>query len=481
MSTGSRPRAYRFLLLFFPRRVREQFGAEMQALFEQQLTRTRGISRLRLWIRAILDAARHGVGERLDQWQRQRRQPMRRWWMGMFEHDVRYAFRLLARQRATTAMVVLTLALGIGANTAVFSVVHAVLLRPLPYEDPASLVMVWEKRAAEGVDTNFVSPADFLDWSRMNSSFATMAALGQPLRTADLTGVGDPVQLPVAAVSASFFDVLGVRAGLGRTFAVGEDILGQHRLIVLSHGLWLQRFGGDTDVIGRTVVLNGVSHEIIGVLRRDFEFPGERPSLWVPLVLGGDAAAPPRAAHFLAVYARLKRGVSLDLARADMVRVADQLSADYPENVGHGAHVVPLREEIVAPARTGLLIVMGAVAFLLLIACTNVANLLLARSAGRRRELAVRSALGAARSRLLRQSFTESLVVSVLGGAAGLVVAWWTLHLLIAETPPALRGAGLGTRHPRCTRAAVYGPRLPHHGRRCRGASSLAGVAHAAE
>ena len=357
-------------------------------------------------------------------------------------HDLRHAWRMLVRQPGMTATILLTLALGIGANTAVFSVVNAVLLRPLPYLDPERLVMVWEKRPAEGVMNNSVSPADFLDWARMNTSFTAMAALNGS--TADLTGVGDPVQLPVAAVSAAFFDVLSVRPRLGRTFSAGEDVVGRHRVVVIGHALWQQRFGADRAVVGRTIALNGIPHEVIGVLPREFEFPGEEADIWAPLPLQGGNEPPPRASHYLNVYARMKPGVSLETARGEMDRIGQALEREhFSESRGHGAHVVGLREEIVGPARNGLLVVTAAVAFLLLIACTNVTNLLLARSSSRRREMAIRAAVGAGRGRLLRQSLTESLLLSTLGGAAGLAVAWWTVQLLVAETPPILSGVGL--------------------------------------
>jgi putative ABC transport system permease protein len=442
---------YRLLLLLFPRGMREAFGDDMHAMFAEQLARTHGLKRARLLMRALADAIRHGMAERFGWGTRRPPRVARRWWMDMFAYDLRYALRTLLRQPGTAAAILLTLAFGIGANTAVFSVVHAVLLRPLPYPDPDNLVIIWERRAAEGVDDNVVSPADFLDWARMNNSFESMAAFSAG--TADLTGAGDPVQLPVAGVTAAFFDVLGVRAAIGRTFAKDEDVLGQHRVVVLSHDLWRQRFGADPAIVGRSITVNGIPQQVIGVLPASFEFSESRPAarpgtsdaaqLWTPMVLRGGSSPAPRASHELNVYGRLKPGVSIEAARADMDRLGAELSAQYRENVGHGPNVVPLRNQIVAPARGGLLVVMSGVAFLLLIACTNVANLLLARSAGRRRELAVRSAIGAGRGRLLRQSLTESLLIATLGGMFGLVVASWTIQVLHAETPAVLRGVGL--------------------------------------
>jgi predicted permease len=456
-------RLYRVLLRLFPRAMRDEMGVEMETLFVAQLCRTRGLARVRLLGRAVADALGHGVAARYSERRlsgaasRFRRSSTRhpaserRWWMDTFEHDLRYAWRTLRRQPATAAAILATLALGIGANTAVFSVVHAVLLRPLPYRDPGQLVIIWEQRPAEGADANVVSPADFLDWSRLNQSFTGMAAFLPT--TGDLTGTGNAVQIPVGGVTAAFFDVLGVPAALGRTFGPGDDVLGNDRVVVLSNTLWRQRFGSDPSVIGRTITLNGVPQQVIGVLPASFEFSTNRADaqlmegggalLWAPLLLQRGAAPPARASHQFNVYARLKPGASLEMAREDMRRIGDQLSQQYRENAGHAPNVVPLRDDIVKPARDGLLVVMSAVAFLLLIACTNVANLLLARSAGRRRELAIRSAVGAGRARLLRQSLTESLLISILGGVLGVIVAAWTLQLLIAETPAALRGVGL--------------------------------------
>ena len=443
-------RTYRLLLRVFPRDVRLADSEEMMRLFEHQYARARGLARWRLCLRAIVDAIRHGVAERIDRRFANGAQHSRAAardavvsgrWIDMFRQDARYALRLIVKHPGTALAIVLTLALGIGANSAVFSVVHAVLLRPLPYAQPDRLVMIWEKRPAEGVFNNVVSPADFLDWTRMATSFTGMAAYSG--LTVDLTGVGDPVQLPAAAVTAPFFEVLGIRALHGRTFAQHEDVLGNHRVVVIGHSLWQQRFGGDLSAVGRRIDLNGLPHEIIGVLPATFEFPGGAADVWTPLVLRGDDA-PPRASHWLAVYARLAPAVTLESARAEMDRIGRDLEAAYPNlSEGHGAHVVALGDEVVAPARNGLLVTMAAVAFLLLIACTNVANLLLARGAGRRREMAIRSAVGAARGRLLRQALTESIVMAALGAGAGLVLAWWVVRLIVSETPPALRAVGI--------------------------------------
>ena len=354
--------------------------------------------------------------------------------MHAIRQDLTYAIRLLVKQPGVTFIAILTLALGIGANTAIFSAVNAILLRPLPYADPDRLVMVFEKRLAEGVLDNVVSPADFLDWSKMNGAFDGIAAMTS--MNADLTGTGEPIRLAAGAVSPAFFDVLGVQPALGRNFRTEEAIVGQHRVVILSHDLWQRRFGSDATVVGRKILLNGNPHEVIGVLPSTFEFPNTELTLWAPLALEGDTQAPSRVNHFLNVYARLKPGVTLERARAEMDRVGAQLQKEHPQaNRNHGAHVSPLRDELQAPVREGLLALFGAVAFVLLIACVNVANLLLAKAASRKREMAVRAALGAGRLRLAGQTLTESVLLALCGGAGGVLVAKWGIELLRQLAP----------------------------------------------
>jgi putative ABC transport system permease protein len=441
-------RLYRILLLAFPRALRRSFGDEMTALFVSQVGQAResGASVIGVVLLAIADAAVHGASERAIQIRRGSRDLLRgtrrwRWWVRNFLQDVRYAARLLMRQPGTTGIAIVTLALGIGANTAIFSAVDAVLLRPLPYEEPDRLMMVWEKRPAEGVLDNVVAPADYLDWASMNTVFDSMA--GMTTITADLTGNGEPIRLGAAAVGPSFFDVLRVRPLLGRTFTKDDAVPGRHQVIVLNHGLWADRFGSDPSIVGRTVSLNGVPHEVIGVVPASFEFPDAEVTLWAPLAFDTNPA-PSRSSHSLSVYARLKPGVSLAQARAGMDQVAEQLSRAHPDtNRTHGAWVSPLATEVAAPVRSGLLLLLGAVAFVLLIACVNVANLLLTRAAGRRREMAVRAALGAARGRLVGQTMTESLLLGLAGGAAGLLVASWGIGLIRILTPESTRVIGL--------------------------------------
>jgi putative ABC transport system permease protein len=442
-------RAYRLLLLAFPRRVRREDGDEMARMFAEQMeaARAAGGSVVRLWIAAAVDACVHGGTLRLEPARARAGRCVSelrrwRWWMYAVIQDVKHAGRMLVRQPALSTVALLTLALGIGANTAIYSAVDAVLLRPLPYHEPARLVMVWEKRAAEGVFNNVVAPADYLDWARLNQVFESIAAV-MPVAT-DLTGSGEPVRLPTLLVSAPFFDVLRVRPALGRTFVSGEDQPGRHGVVILSHSLWLERFGADAGIVGRQLLLNGTAHEVIGVLAPTFAYPDATIRLFAPLVLQGGSQPPSRANHELQVYARLASGVSLQQARDGMDRVAAHLSAEYPQtNQRHGAWVSLLSDEATAPARGGLLLLLGAVAFVLLIACVNVANLLLTQAAARQREMAVRTALGAGRARLAGQALTESLLLGVLGGGAGLLVASGGIVLLRQVLPEGLPVVGL--------------------------------------
>jgi putative ABC transport system permease protein len=433
-------RAYRWLLLVFPERIRREFGADMTALLAAQLehARSAGEAVWWIWCRAILDALRFGliehgsdamvrvrsVGRELRRW---------RWWMRAFTQDLGHALRMMVRQPAGTIVAVITLAIGIGANTAIFSAVDTFLLRPLPYDEPDRLAMVWESRPAEGVYNNFVAPADYLDWARMNTVFESMAAFS-PVAL-DLTGAGEPVRLTAGAVTLRFFDVLRSGMALGRSFTGDESAPGGRRAAILSHGLWQRRFGSDPAIVGRTLALNGAAVEVVGVLPPGFEFPDGPIDLWVPAELSGPDP-PSRADHDFKVYARLRPGVTLEQARRDMESVGLALSRQYPgTNRRHGAAVRSLTDELTTPIRTPLLLLLSGVAFVLLMACINVANLLMARAAGRRRELGIRAALGAGRARLAGQALTESLLLGLIGAGAGLVVAWWGIGLLRAIAP----------------------------------------------
>jgi putative ABC transport system permease protein len=349
--------------------------------------------------------------------------------------DVRYGLRTLAKNPGFTTIAILALALGIGANSAIFSVVDAVLLRPLPFKNPTQLVMLWENAAHLGFPRDTPSPANFLDWQKQATGFTGMAAMSE--RSFNLTGLGEPERLEGRRVSANLFDLLGVSARLGRTFVPEDDKPATH-VVLLSHSLWQRRFGSDPGAIGRALTLNGESYTVVGVMPPFVQLPGfenRNDQLWVPIAFPAKEATE-RGNHFLEVIARLKPGVTLKQAQAEMDTIATRLEKQYPTyNTRRGAVVVPLHEQVVGEIRTALLILLGAVAFVLLIACANVANLLLARAAVRQKEIALRLALGASRSRLTRQFLTESVLLALFGGALGLLLALAGIQVLKTLIP----------------------------------------------
>jgi putative ABC transport system permease protein len=359
---------------------------------------------------------------------------------------------MLWKKPGFTLAAVITLALGIGANTAIFSVVNAVLLRPLPYPEPERLVMVWEKRIREGSNETFVSPADFRDWQARNQVFENMAASSAILSASGtemaFSGDGEPERIRLGNVSAAFFEVLGVKPILGRGF-LAEEERGLHRVVVVSHAFWQRRFGAERGVIGRTIQLNGEPYEVIGVLPDSFRFPDEKIEAWFPLdFTTGPMRA--RTAHFLKVFARIKRGVTLEQAHTEMERIGAQLEQEHPQdNRGHSPRVVPLQEQWTGEVRRALLMLLAAVGLALLIACVNIANLQLVRAAARQKEMAIRLALGAGRGRIIRQLLTESILLATLGAAAGLLLALWArdaLISLLAQDVVRLSGAPLDVR-----------------------------------
>ena len=351
--------------------------------------------------------------------------------------DVKYTMRSLAAQPLFYTVVILTLALGVGANAAIFTVVNAVLLRPLPYPDPGRLMMVWTYNPRQGFDKDVATYPNFEDWRRGSQSFDRMSAYFGASVT--LTGSGDPVQIRGARVTHEFFDTMQVRPALGRAFVPENGRAGGERVVLLSHGLWTRRFGADPATVGRQIALNGLSHEVLGVMPASFAQPSDA-EFWLPLAPVGqfESLFTARGAYWATIIGRLKPGVTRAAAQAEMDGIAMRLEKEYPSNAGVGIRLVPLHEEIVGDVKRPLLILLGAVCFVLLIACANVANLLLTRAASRTRELAIRTALGAGRGRLSRQLLTESLVLGLLGGIAGLALAAWATGLLRSLAPPDL-------------------------------------------
>src|SRR6266498_3298568 len=371
-----------------------------------------------------------------------------------FLKDIRYGVRSLLKRPGFTAIAVITLALGIGANTAMFSVINAVLLRPLPYRDPARLVTIWEESPERGMYQMPVSLANLRDWVDQNQTFEQISAY--TFTNLNLTGTGEPARLGTVRSSANLFPLIGATPVIGRSFLPEEDKEGANHVVILGHALWQSRFGSDPGIVGKWLTLNNQSYTVVGVMASNSQFPvgfgymgkvlNDPIDLYVPLAASGRETE--RGNYSFFAIGRLKPGVTIDQARAEMTTIERRLEKQYPDG-NIGISLVPTQEQTVKEIRPGLLVLFGAVAFLLLIACANIANLLLARAASRKKEIAIRTALGASRLRVLRLLLTESLMLSLAGGSIGFLLALWGTDALMALEPdniPRLNEVGVDAR-----------------------------------
>jgi predicted permease len=404
-------RLYRALLHLYPTSFRSEYGEEMAAIFRRRLRDARSpLAIVWLWLTAVGEMIVSALAVHWD----------------ILRHDVRYTVRILTRARGFALTAIIIVALGIGANTAAFSVTDFVLFRPLPFKDAGRLVTVWQ--TASGYSRMELSPANYRDWKQAATSFERMGTYTQ--RATSLIGTGEPERLTGAAVSADLFPTLGVQAALGRIFADGEDREGAAPTIILSDALWRAAFGADVNVLGRKVTLDDAVYSVIGVMPRHFSFPRREDEYWVPLVFSADDFDD-RNNNELYGVARLKPGATLETARTEMDVIAAQTRKQYPkENEHTGAAVYRLRDDLTRQSRVMFFALSGAAMCVLLIVCANLANLLLARALGRRHELAARTALGAGRERLIRQLATESTVLATIGGVLGILLATLLVPML---------------------------------------------------
>jgi predicted permease len=457
-------RLYAALLFAFPRRFRRRYSAPMRQIFrERYASAVANGQRWRFLARTLFDVLGNAALERLSaarEWlhfpnaheqlaqceQERRSMP----WQTV-KTDVRYALRMFVRTPVFTVLTILALALGIGANSAIFSVVYGVLLKPLPFTDPDRLVMIWNDNTREGLRQYPMSPADFIDVQAATRSIERMEMMYSFLIQSTLRTSEGVDQVTGSMVSPGMFDLLGRRAALGRTLQATDG----PSVVVLSDGLWRRRFGADPNIVGRQLTLDEQPVTVVGVMPPDFHFPLKsmlgpsgftasiEPESWMPLTMNAQQmmqnGAPNRVVHMLSVVGRLAPGVTVEQARQEIAAISARLAQQYPEtNRGLGSNIVALHDQAVGRVRPALVLLLAGVAFVLLMACVNVANLLLARSVARQKELAVRAALGAGRLRLLAQMLTESLLLALVGGVLGLVLVWIGVRVLIAIAPPEL-------------------------------------------
>jgi predicted permease len=453
----SAQRAIDLALLAYPRAFRDRFGAEMRADLRTRTPRDPGT------LATIATLVTNGLVERAAAWSRWSFWPSHRqyiyqpalrrssFWDARIS-DVRYTLRLARTSPAHVALVVAAMSLGIGANSAIFTVVERVLLRPLPYASPEGLVVLWSNDTNQGKPNNQISPANFVDLREATRGLATFASYFSFITNSTLTLEGQPEIVAASVVEPAVFDLLGRRAALGRATTAGDT----EDRVVLSDGFWRRRFGADPSVIGRTVTLDSRTRTIVGVMPADFVFPYKgllgptgftrtlAPDVWMPLWMDSPSMRDttgqlPRSVHFLGAVGRLRPGVTVEQTRAALITVAGQLESQYPEtNKGWTITLVPLHEQVVGAVRPALVLLAAGVGLLLLMACANVANLVLARSLSRRKELAVRAALGARGTRLAAQAITEALLLSLASGLASLLLVSWAVRALVALAPPDL-------------------------------------------
>jgi putative ABC transport system permease protein len=349
-----------------------------------------------------------------------------------FLKDIRYGIRSLMRRPTLTIIAIITLAIGIGANSAIFSAINALLLKPLPFPELDRVVAIWDKVPSRGVVHNEVAMANYLDWKAQNQSFEQLAIYRW--WSTNLTGVETPERIQGFLVTANFLDAIGIKPIMGRNFSEEENQPGKDAVAIITHSLWQRRFGGDPNIVNKTITLNSITRTVIGVMPERFNFP-KGAEVYAPLAMTPELARS-RGSHSYYVIGRLKAGVSLQSAQADTDTITARLEKQYPDtNTGLGATVYPIVADTVRLYGTALWVMMGAVGFVLLIACANVANLMLARASGRQKEIALRAALGASRWRIIRQLLTESLIVALLGGALGVLVGFWGVDALRAANP----------------------------------------------
>src|SRR5215470_16979617 len=345
--------------------------------------------------------------------------------------DLRYGARMLLKNPGVTLVAIITLSLGIGANTTIFSLINSLLLKPIPFPQADRLALVWQSQVSNLNSRNIVSAPNFWDWQRQNDVFENMAVFENAGKGYDLSGDGEPERVSGLRVSAGFFDTLGVKPRLGRAFSPEEEQPGKHQVVVISDGLWRSRYNSDPAIVGKTIKVDSENHTVIGVMPPEFEFQFSSPihQLWVPVAYTRNYKD--RGFQYFICIGRLKPGVTMEQASAQMSAIGLRLAQEYQENIGGTVAIDPIVGFDMGSQQKTLLTLLAVAGFVLLIACVNVANLLMARSATRSREFAIRAALGASRSRTIRQLLTESLLVAFAGGLSGILVAVWCGYLLL--------------------------------------------------